>query len=172
MVVRHRSLPKLSQVVSTKQMFLDRQTTSPPPEMLEKQVKVQQIRQRESITRKHSIANIIADSRGASLASNQIRDTRDINSSIVLQQHFSQKLGIAESVDPPAMGFPRITSNLRKKRVVKKDGKEEADRFIMSWIKCEDPSKGKPKNGDVLKKTSQEGKLSLINVRSYRSIVG
>ena len=57
--------------------------------MIEKKSKVLKIRERESLTKRHSIAHIIADTRSASL-----QKTKELNSSIVLQQHFTQKLGI------------------------------------------------------------------------------
>jgi len=66
--------------------------------------------------RKHSIANIIADSRP-----HKNREMRGLNSSIVLQQHFSHKLGIADPVEVAGLAFPRLSSNLRKKRVSRKE---------------------------------------------------
>ena len=93
----------------------------PPPqseveEMLEKKMKVKQIRERESMARKHSIANIIADSRA-----HRPSEGRGLNSSIVLQHHFSHKLGINDPVEPAGLAFPRLSSNLRRKRVSKKE---------------------------------------------------
>ena len=46
MVIRHRSLPKLSQTVSTRQMKLDG-SIKVSEELIEKKVKVLQVRQRE-----------------------------------------------------------------------------------------------------------------------------
>lgn len=97
-------------------MILEKGSTPAVDEIIEKKTKVKQIRERESMARKHSIANIIADTRVN--ASNKMKS---LNSSIVLQQHFSHKLGIIDPVDPPGLAFPRLSSNLRKKRVSKKN---------------------------------------------------
>ena len=64
MVVRHRSLPKLEKTLSTKRMILDKDPR-PSEEMTEKKSKVLKIRERESLTKRHSIAHIIADTRSA-----------------------------------------------------------------------------------------------------------
>ena len=40
------------------------------------------------------------------------------------------------------LAFPRLASNMRKKRGVKKRGREEEiDKHIIGWLKCEDPCK-------------------------------
>lgn len=121
MVVRHRSLPKLEKTLSTKRMILDKDP-QPSEEMTEKKSKVQKIRERESLTKRHSIANIIADTRSSST-----QKIKDLNSSIILQQHFTQKLGITDPIEAAGLAFPRLSSHLRKKRVSKKDiSKDEA----------------------------------------------
>ena len=83
MVVRHRSQPKLSQVVLKKEFVLNQLPL--PTEQEEKKIKVKQIREKEELARKNSIAKIIVD--------HKLNKNRELNSSIVLQQHFGQKLG-------------------------------------------------------------------------------
>ena len=72
------------------------------------------------------------------------------------------------------MAFPRLSSNLRKKRVSKKDiSKEEsAERFMIGWMKCPDPVKSREQSRGNIREVVGREKLSMINVRSYRSIVG
>ena len=108
-------MPKLEKTVSTKRMFLERQP-GVGEELLEKRSKVREMRERESLARKHSIAHIIADTKSGG------RRVEGLNSSIVLQRHFGSKLGLGESAEPAGLAFPRLSSNLRKKRVSKRDG--------------------------------------------------
>ena len=74
------------------------------------------IKEREEQVKKNSIANIIAD---------KLSRKQDHNSSIVLQQHFTQKLRISETEEVQNLAFPRLSSNLRKKRGNRKDPRAE-----------------------------------------------
>lgn len=68
------------------------------------------------------------------------------------------------------LAFPRLASNMRKKRGVKKGREEEIDKHIIGWLKCEDPCKLRESSR---KKTPKQGpeKLKLISVKGYRSIM-
>jgi len=60
MVVRHRSLPKIVQSVVSKDLTLDKVEIS-KQDLLEKKIKVKQVREQEELTKRHSIAKIISD---------------------------------------------------------------------------------------------------------------
>ena len=108
MVVKHRSLPKIVQAVASKELTLEKFNTG--EEMIQKKTKVRQVRQQEELTKRHSIAKIISDCK---------HYRQDINNSVILQSHFSQKLGIIDRVEEEGLPLPGLSSHLKKRKTPK-----------------------------------------------------
>lgn len=157
MVVRHRSLPKITQALVRKDMVLNEPAKG---ELQLKKTNVQKIRFHEEAVKKLSIAHLIADKKAPRSTAGP-----DLNASLLHQ--LTHKLALSDSPpDPHPLAFPLLSASLRKRR---QPPREESDKAIFQLLKSQEiPVVEVPKRRES---PSRREKLCLINVRSYRNII-
>lgn len=110
LVVRHRSLPKITQAITRKEIKLDRR--QPSASHAEKRLNAQRIRMHEEAVKKLSIANIIPGKQ------QQLRrEEKEPELSASLLNQLNYKLSLAESMpDSHPFAFPSLTNVKRRKQ--------------------------------------------------------
>lgn len=133
LVVRHRSLPKISQAVVRKDLVLSKREPSAGEEM--KRVNAKRIRMHEEAVKKLSIANIIPNKN----ASKREEPIPENNASLLNQLNYKLALNEAVQEGSQPLAFPSLTSNARRRKP--KVHEENIDKYIFKWLKDSDPQR-------------------------------
>lgn len=133
LVVRHRSLPKITQAVVRKDIVLSRREPSAGEET--KRVNAKRIRMHEEAVKKLSIANIIP-SRSAPKREEPVPEN---NASLLNQLNYKLALNEAVQEGSQPLAFPSLASNARRRKP--KAHEENIDKYIFKWLKGSDPQR-------------------------------
>ena len=128
MVVRHKSLPKITKQ-AVRHKYLVAPETVPSADLVEKRSHASKVRLQEEIAKKLSISHAVPDRKPRQ--SNV--PVADQNSSLANQ--LTQKLAQADTHHPAEpLSFPQLGSSLRKRRSKLKQEREATEKYIMRWL--------------------------------------